>query len=90
MVRVRIVVTGVVQGVGFRYFTRHLARSLGLGGYVKNRMDGAVEIEAEGEESTVRTFLDDLSVGPRAAHVTGMEVGNLPPEGKCDGFEVLF
>lgn len=90
MVRVHIVVTGVVQGVGFRYFTLHLARSLGLGGYVKNRMDGAVEVEVEGEEGAVRAFIDDLSIGPRAAHVTGMEVENLKPAGEYEGFEVRF
>ncbi|HUV35773.1 MAG TPA: acylphosphatase [Patescibacteria group bacterium] len=90
MVRVRIVVRGVVQGVGFRYFTLHLARGLGLGGYVKNRVDGAVEVEAEGEEGTVRAFLDDLSSGPRAAHVTGLEVENLQPGGGYNGFEVRF
>jgi acylphosphatase len=90
MVRVHIVVTGVVQGVGFRYFTLHLARSLGLGGYVRNRVDGAVEVEVEGEEGAVRAFLDDLSIGPRASHVTGMEVENLQPTGENDAFEVRF
>lgn len=90
MVRARIVVTGVVQGVGFRYFTLHLARRLELAGYVRNRMDGAVEVEVEGEEGSVHAFLDDLSVGPRSAHITGLEVENLEPGGDYDGFEVRF
>lgn len=89
VIRVHIVVTGVVQGVGFRYFTLHLAQSLGLAGYVRNRMDGAVEVEIEGEEGAVRAFIDDLSVGPRASHVTGMEITDLQPKGD-DGFEVRF
>ena len=90
MVRVRIVVTGVVQGVGFRYFTLHLARSLHLAGYVRNRMDGAVEVEAEGDENSVHAFLEDLSRGPRGAYVTGMEVENLEPDAGYDSFEVRF
>ena len=85
-----MVVRGVVQGVGFRYFTLHLARGLGLAGYVKNRMDGGVEIEVEGEKGSVRAFMDDLSVGPRAAHVTGMEIENREPTGEYETFEVRF
>ncbi|HEV7669997.1 MAG TPA: acylphosphatase [Thermoanaerobaculia bacterium] len=46
----RFVVTGRVQGVGFRFFVRTLARELGLAGRVRNRQDGAVEIEATGSE----------------------------------------
>jgi acylphosphatase len=90
VVRVRIIVTGVVQGVGFRFFTRQRAHDLGLGGFVRNRMDGGVEVEVEGEDGSVKAFLDELSRGPRAAHVTGMEVENLRPGGGYDGFEIRF
>ncbi len=90
LIRTRIIVKGVVQGVGFRYFTHHLARKLGISGYVRNRPDGAVEVEIEGEDGAVRAFVDDLSIGPRAAHVTGIEVENLPPGGEYNGFEIRF
>jgi acylphosphatase len=90
LIRTRIVVKGVVQGVGFRYFTHHLARTLGLSGYVKNRPDGSVEVEVEGEDDAVRAFLDEVSVGPRASYVTGIDIENLPPGGSYDGFEVRF
>lgn len=88
MSRVRIVVTGVVQGVGFRYFTYALARRLGLDGYVRNRMDGAVEAEAEGDEGAVNAFVAELRTGPGAAHVRGVDVVPLEPGGEYDGFEV--
>ena len=52
--RVRLVVTGRVQGVGFRWFIRNEATSLGLSGTVRNRDDGAVEIDAEGDRAGAR------------------------------------
>lgn len=88
MSRTRIIVTGIVQGVGFRYYTHQLARRLGLEGFVRNRMDGAVEVEVEGEDGTVNAFIAELRVGPRAAHVGGVDVEPLEPGGEYDGFEV--
>ncbi|MCK4236152.1 MAG: acylphosphatase [Candidatus Krumholzibacteria bacterium] len=90
MVRVRIVVKGVVQGVGFRYFTLDLARRLGLSGFVKNKVDGTVEVEAEGKEVVIKTLIEDLRLGPRSAHITGVDVETLPPGGDYNGFELRF
>jgi len=58
--RVRINVTGIVQGVGFRPFVYHIAVSNGLAGYVRNRGDAGVEILLEGEELNIENFLHDL------------------------------
>lgn len=58
--RVRIQVTGIVQGVGFRPFIYRTAVEKGLRGYVKNRGDAGVEILIEGKESAVHEFLSDL------------------------------
>ncbi|UCE13951.1 MAG: acylphosphatase [Candidatus Heimdallarchaeota archaeon] len=58
MKRVRIYVTGRVQGVFFRVYTRDFAKNLAIGGYVKNLRDGRVEIVAEGSESSLRTLAD--------------------------------
>ena len=68
-VRVRIVVTGIVQGVWFRDSCREQARAVHVGGYVRNRPDGAVEAEAVGGEARLRQFVEALRAGPRFARV---------------------
>jgi acylphosphatase len=77
--RVRIIIRGVVQGVGFRFFAMQLARDYGLAGWVRNLDDGSVEVEAEGEEIIVNSYIKDLGIGPRSAEVTGVDVHPLPP-----------
>ena len=69
MARVRVEVSGVVQGVGFRWFARETAQRLGLAGWVRNRDDGCVEVAAEGDEHQVRQLLAALERGPRGARV---------------------
>lgn len=61
---------GRVQGVGFRATTMDEARCLGLAGWARNRVDGTVEVVAEGPAPQLRLFLDYLHRGPRGAHVT--------------------
>lgn len=58
MKRVRIYVSGRVQGVFFRVYTNDFAKNLAIGGYVKNLRDGRVEIVAEGSEKSLRTLID--------------------------------
>jgi len=65
-----IVVSGGVQGVGFRFFTIHRARKYGITGWVKNRYDGRVEIEAEGKKDNLILFLEDIKIGPSAGSVS--------------------
>jgi acylphosphatase len=69
LVRAHVVVTGRVQGVGFRYTTIDQARSLGVHGWVRNRADGTVEVEAEGERSAVEALVRFLHRGPPGARV---------------------
>ncbi len=90
MKRMRAIVWGAVQGVGFRFFTRDLARRYGLGGFVRNRADGTVEIEVQGEEGTLAAFLKDLEIGPRSAHVAGIELKEIPADDAQGGFEIAF
>jgi acylphosphatase len=72
--RVRCIVHGWVQGVGFRAATWRQARSLGLAGWVCNRDDGTVEILAEGEPTCVQQLVDWCHYGPPGARVTRVEV----------------
>lgn len=70
--RLHAVVRGLVQGVGFRATTLDEARRLGLGGWVRNRVDGTVEVLAEGSESKLNLFLAHLRRGPLGARVAGV------------------
>lgn len=87
VVRRRVVVRGVVQGVGFRWSCAREAGRLGVAGWVRNLPDGAVEAVVEGDASQVDAALAYLAHGPRHARVTGVEVHDEPPGGLV-GFEV--
>ncbi len=69
MKRVHIIVSGVVQGVGFRYYTKKEAESLELTGFVRNTADGSVEIEAQGTEGSLTSFIEWVKHGPVHASV---------------------
>lgn len=62
-------ITGTVQGVGFRWWTRKVARTNDLRGTVRNASDGSVEIEAEGDPAALDAFERELSAGPPTASV---------------------
>ena len=74
VVRMHVVVRGRVQGVGFRWFVREVARSLDLAGWVKNREDGGVEVLAEGGEASMSLLMKQLREGPTGAVVRNIEV----------------
>ena len=65
----RYLISGRVQGVGFRYFTQRVAARHGISGWVRNTPDGRVEIEAEGDDHAMRQFESSVSMGPAGAHV---------------------
>ena len=77
-VRVELRVTGVVQGVGFRWATEREARRLGLRGYVQNEDDGSVTIGAEGRAATVARLVEWAGRGPRMARVDRVDVTRKP------------
>ncbi|MES3629800.1 MAG: acylphosphatase [Longimonas sp.] len=66
-------VTGRVQGVGFRHFTRTTARRQDLTGWVRNEPDGSVRLEAEGPHEDLQALLDAVHEGPRAARVDAVD-----------------
>ncbi len=74
MKRLHVVVRGRVQGVGFRDATCREAQRLGLAGWVRNRLDGDVEVTAEGDEALLRQLENFLRRGPRMANVAGLDV----------------
>ncbi len=72
--RVHLLVSGVVQGVSFRYYTVEEARRLGVHGWVRNLADGRVEVEAEGERRALDALVAFCRRGPPAAQVDDVEV----------------
>ena len=80
-IRVRVVVTGRVQGVWFRDTCRDMAKAAGVGGYVRNRADGAVEAEFEGPEAAVERMIAWCRIGPARADVEHVEVERVYPIG---------
>jgi acylphosphatase len=85
--RAHVRVTGRVQGVGFRYSTRSRAESLGVSGWVRNRLDGDVEAVFEGPRERVELLVRWCRQGPSGAYVDEIHVEWLEPEGE-EGFAI--
>lgn len=83
-------ISGMVQGVYFRYYTRELAQRLGLRGWVRNTPDGRVEAVFEGEKGAVERMLEFCHRGPSGARVADVEVKWEQPRGEFSGFEVRY
>lgn len=84
----RYVVSGRVQGVGFRLFTQRVASAEGLEGWVRNLPDGRVEIEVEGATDAVIRFERRVRLGPPASRVDEMTVDEMMPSGHVGGFRL--
>jgi acylphosphatase len=84
-----IVVRGRVQGVGFRWFVREAARSAALSGWVRNRQDGAVEIEAEGPTAKLESFRKLVARGPDGAQVTSVDEVEVSAESLAQPFTII-
>jgi len=89
-VRAHIVVGGVVQGVGYRYFVVRQARQMNLNGWVKNLPGGEVEIDVEGPRSLIESLIQELRVGNPWATVRNMDVRWDTYSGKFTGFDIAF
>ncbi|MDR2257894.1 MAG: acylphosphatase [Treponema sp.] len=81
-------VSGRVQGVGFRYSCYHEARRLGLTGWVRNNMDGGVEVWAEGAKEKLESFLQWLRRGPPGARVDQVRYDTCRPAGTYRDFGI--
>lgn len=74
MIKVHLFISGRVQGVGFRFFTKQKALSLKLSGWVRNRLDGRVELEAVGEPEAIDKLINWLYKGSPLSRVDNIEV----------------
>ena len=84
----RYLVTGLVQGVGFRYFIEDAGRRDGMTGFIRNLDDGRVEAVVEGDVEAVERLERALRLGPPLARVDAVESEPLPPTGRYVGFEI--
>lgn len=88
--RLSVTVTGLVQGVSFRWFVQKRALDLGLVGYVRNNSDGSVGFVAEGPRDALERLLDAVRVGPSAAEVENVDAEWSNPGGEFRRFEIRF
>jgi acylphosphatase len=84
----RYLVIGRVQGVGFRWFVEREARLIGVGGWVRNRDDGAVEVLAAGDHEQLLSLYDRLREGPRAARIDQVVVDEAAPFSGYQTFQI--
>jgi acylphosphatase len=88
-VSVRIIVKGIVQGVGYRFFTHHSAQSLKLDGFVRNLPNGDVEIEIEGNKEDILRFIGKVK-SDSPGYVKGLEIDWDQYRDKFNGFHISF
>ena len=83
----RFVVSGRVQGVGYRYFTLHAAEALDVAGFARNQPDGSVEVVAEGAAAALEEFEARLREGPSFSRVENIERAAIDAPGHA-GFDI--
>jgi acylphosphatase len=88
--RVHLIVSGAVQGVGFRMFIDRKAKELKLCGWVKNRIDGTVEIDAQGSETAIEELLRQAQRGPSRSMVTFIRKEEKEPDPNLDRFTIVM
>lgn len=89
IVRAHVLVSGKVQGVGFRAFSHYQAIQRHLQGWVRNRAEGEVELEIEGSRVSVDAFLQALHQGPPLSHILQVTVDWKEPNRQTEGFQIL-
>jgi acylphosphatase len=90
LVCAHLLISGLVQGVGYRWFVIRKANEYDLKGYVRNLYTDDVEVEVEGNKQLISEFIKELRIGPRSAHITDIKIqwGNY--QGKYKNFDIKF
>ncbi len=88
MKRVHIIISGYVQGVCFRYFTKIKSRKLGLKGFVRNVPNGDVEVVAEGNEKEINELIEFCRKGPALSGVANLKIEYEDFKGEFNDFSV--
>ena len=90
MERVHLIISGDVQGVGYRFTAIEVARDLRLVGWIRNNQDGSVEIVAEGPKETLENLITWAKKGPALARVEDVKMGWEKATGEFDSFDVRY
>jgi acylphosphatase len=88
MASLQVFYEGYVQGVGFRWSVRHIAKGFDVTGWVRNLPDGRVELQVSGEENEVRAFLDAIAQSELRAHIRKQTENKLEKPVPAHGFEI--
>ena len=88
MIARQVFYEGRVQGVGFRFTVKQIARGFDVVGWVRNLDDGRVELQCSGESAEVESFLEDLSESELKGHIRSVTVLPIPPLDGVRGFEI--
>jgi acylphosphatase len=89
-VSAHLIISGLVQGVGYRWFVMRKAEEYDLKGYVRNLYNDDVEVKVEGYRPMILDFIKALEIGPRSAHVTDMKIEWGRYENKYKNFDIKF
>jgi acylphosphatase len=88
MISLQVFYEGYVQGVGFRWSVRHIAKGFDLTGWVRNLADGRVELQINGKDEEVRAFLDAVTQSELRAHIRKQTENKLENPVIARGFEI--
>jgi len=86
----RVLLSGRVQGVGFRYFAENRAFEFNVKGYVRNTVDNKVEVVCQGLEKDIESFISDLKKGPAFSHVIRCEILGISSSEVYDSFRIKY
>ena len=87
---VRLIISGDVQGVGYRGWIKSVATHFGLAGWAKNRPDGAVEVVLQGDGEAILKCIEKSKDGPLTASVDGVATTDIPYDSTINDFQVLY
>jgi len=85
-----IILSGRVQGVGFRYFIESIAGKHDIKGYVRNTFGNKVEIMCQGEEEDLKQFIDEAKKGPSFSAVTDIKIEEIKDSKKFNIFQIKY
>ena len=86
----RVIFSGRVQGVGFRYFVESIAPKYDIKGYVRNTYDRKVEVVCQGEEEDLKHFINEIKKGPSFSVITNIEIEEIKESEKYNTFEIRY
>jgi len=90
LVSAQLLISGLVQGVGYRWFVMRKAEEYNLKGYVRNLYNGDVEVEVEGYKPMILDFAKELKIASRSAHVTDIKIRWGEYENRYKNFDIRF